>query len=132
MEQLMMNAMKVVTGIFSVTAIIAAIGFLSKQWAEALFKHRELLLKAELDKQLKLTDRYSSGVEHLGSSNAAVRIGGIYQLGQLLQIDPDDEFYWPVLDLLTSYIRLNVTSAVGNNWQPANKIYSKVHRPDHR
>jgi hypothetical protein len=110
MDQFTRIVMQVAAGVFSASAIIGAIAFLARQWAEALFKQRELLLKAELDKQLKLTDRYSKGVEHLGSSNEAVRIGGIYELGQLLEIDPVDEFYWPVLDLLTSFIRLRANS----------------------
>jgi uncharacterized protein YjbI with pentapeptide repeats len=116
----------VFTSIISVSAIVAALAFVAKLWAEALFKQRELLLKAELDKQLKLTDRYSKGVEHLGSSDMAVRIGGIYELGQLLDIDPIDEFYWPVLDLLTSFIRLRAKSRPARAGQRTGGVHERI------
>jgi hypothetical protein len=93
----------------------------------------ELRLRAAFDQQLKLYDRYAKAAEHLGDASQPVRIGGIYELGLILASPMKEtagehtglqnggparevlgslgkEFYWPVMDLLTSFIRNQVES----------------------
>ena len=112
--------------ILSVAVVLSALAYMARQLTQAIFRRRELRLKAELDKQIKLADRYSKGVGHIGSSDASVRIGGIYEVGQLLDIGPTDEFYWPVLDLLTSFIRLRVTSRAVKKGPSAGGVMDRI------
>jgi hypothetical protein len=53
----------------------------------------------------QFAERYSKANEQLGNTSLKVRIGGIYALGRLASDAPD--YYWPVMQVLTSYVREN-------------------------
>lgn len=51
----------------------------------------------------KVIDRIAKAVDQIGSGNCDVRIGGIHAISQVM--DMSDRDYWPMLDLLTAYVR---------------------------
>ncbi len=58
-----------------------------------------------------ITDRFASAAEHLGSEGSVVRIGYIYAM-ESIAFD-SDKYYWPVMELLATHLRLH--SATGKN-----------------
>ena len=68
----------------------------------------------ELGQKALLAERYTRATDQLGSVNsdgapmAEVRVGGIYALEQIVaeSVARDGgEYYWPVMDMLTAYLR---------------------------
>jgi uncharacterized protein YjbI with pentapeptide repeats len=59
-------------------------------------------LRAQNDKQV--AERFSKGVEQLGSDNIHVRLGGIFTLEQVAN-DSGDAYYRQVVECLTSFVR---------------------------
>jgi hypothetical protein len=58
-----------------------------------------------LTREGQLTDRFTRAVEQLGSSNVAVRVGGIYALGRIAEESTTDRA--SIVDLLAAYVRRN-------------------------
>jgi hypothetical protein len=56
-----------------------------------------------LTREGHITDRYAKAIEHLGSSNADVRIGGIYSLARLARDSQVDGQM--IIEVLTSFVR---------------------------
>lgn len=84
------------------TAIVGVAGF----WASVknTSKNTFLALRAvELTEQTQVTDRYSTAIQHLGSENLAVRIGGIYALERIARDSGRD--HPAIMDVLTAFIR---------------------------
>ncbi|MCC4770332.1 hypothetical protein FXV91_09045 [Methanosarcina sp. DH2] len=59
----------------------------------------------------QITERFTRAVNQLGANDQSgnpaieIRIGGIYALGRIL--DKSDSDYWPILEILTTYVRKN-------------------------
>lgn len=83
----------------------------AKKTQEATNKNLELARKSNV------TERFAEGITQLGSTmegskdkNMEVRLGGIYTLEAVAR--ESDEYHWPVMEVLTSYVRKN------SPWQP--------------
>lgn len=61
-------------------------------------------IQARTAQQGQITDRFSKAVEHLGSDNVSVRIGGIYALKRIAQ-DSMERDHISVMEVLTNFIR---------------------------
>jgi hypothetical protein len=58
-----------------------------------------------LNRRGQLTERFTKAIEQLASEKLAVRLGGIYALEQIA-LD-SEELHWPVMEVLTAYLREN-------------------------
>lgn len=74
-------------------------------------------------RQRQQAERYARAAEQLGSQNRGTRIAAIYALGQLAS--DSDEFYWPIIQMLTSYVADNAVWK-GEAARPADQIPSDV------
>ncbi len=60
--------------------------------------------QANTAQQGHITDRYSKAVEHLGSDNVSIRIGGVFALKRIAE-DSLERDHIAVMDVLTNFIR---------------------------
>lgn len=66
---------------------------------------------AQLSKQAQITERFTRAINQLGASYVSgkkrleIRVGGIYALEGIAK--ESAEYYWPVMEILTSYVREN-------------------------
>jgi hypothetical protein len=78
---------------------------------------RATQLKLDIDREGQLTNRFTQATTQLGAQlgdgmpNVAARLGGIYALEWIARDSPPD--YWPVMEVLTAYVRHNASSAQG-------------------
>ena len=95
------------------TAIVQAIGG-AALFIGLLFTWRNLRatqLKLDIDREAQLTNRFTAATSQLGaqlspeSPNVEARLGGIYALSSIARDSPRD--YWPVMEILTAYVRHN-------------------------
>jgi uncharacterized protein YjbI with pentapeptide repeats len=76
----------------------------------------------EISRELRTHERFARAVEQLGSergdgsNRTEARLGGIYALERLL-LESDRE-YWPVMEVLTAYVRENAA------WKPGERASS--------
>jgi hypothetical protein len=89
--------------------------------SERTMKIAQLTLDETRHKQL--AEHYSRAADQLGSKDRGTRIASIYALGQLAS--DSDEFYWPIIQMLTSYIAENALWR-GDAARPADQIPSDV------
>jgi uncharacterized protein YjbI with pentapeptide repeats len=57
--------------------------------------------KVAEDKQV--TERFSKGIEHLGSDKIDIRLGGIYALEQIANDSP--KYHWTIVEILSAFVR---------------------------
>ncbi len=69
--------------------------------AETARDRHEAQTKA--DRQRRITESFAKAVEHLGSREPQVCLGGIYTLERLSQESKSD--YWPIMEILTGFVR---------------------------
>jgi Pentapeptide repeats (8 copies) len=65
------------------------------------FKIGEKNLKVAEDKQV--TERFSKGIEHLGSDKIDIRLGGIYALEQIA--NDSSKYHWTIVEILSAFVR---------------------------
>jgi uncharacterized protein YjbI with pentapeptide repeats len=53
----------------------------------------------------QITERFTRAVDQLGSEKLEIRLGGIYALERIANESKKD--YWPIMEILTAYIRQN-------------------------
>jgi hypothetical protein len=59
-----------------------------------------------LARESRTSENFVKAVEQLGNTDSmAVRVGGIFGLGRLLRTATPEGDYWPLMDVLTSFIR---------------------------
>lgn len=58
----------------------------------------------EVSLESQITARFSKAIEHLGSEDLHVRLGGLYALERIAK--ESDRDYWPIIEIITSYIRV--------------------------
>ncbi len=56
-----------------------------------------------LAEQGQITERFTRAIEQLGSSELAIRLGGIYALERIARDSERD--HWPIMEVLTSFVR---------------------------
>ncbi len=82
----------------------------------------------EIAHEGQITERFTRAVDQLGAidkdGNPAIeiRLGGIYALERIA--DKSEEYYWPIMEILTSYVRMNsnVNNVSDENILPTNSI----------
>jgi hypothetical protein len=78
--------------------------------------------KLDIDRQGQLTNRFilaagQLGADKNGRANVEVRLGGIYALDRIARDWPND--YWPIMEVLTAYVRHNAPRAGVSPIDPA-------------
>ena len=63
----------------------------------------------KLARESRTSENFIKAVEQLGNQAAHVRVGGIYGLGRLLRTASVDDDYWPLMDVLTAFVRENAS-----------------------
>ncbi|KKH97988.1 hypothetical protein EO95_02125 [Methanosarcina sp. 1.H.T.1A.1] len=56
-------------------------------------------------KEGQITERFTRAIEQLGGEKIEIRLGGIYALERISKESEKD--YWPIMEILTAYIRNN-------------------------
>lgn len=59
----------------------------------------------EVIQEGQITERFTRAIEQLGNEKLEIRLGGIYSLERISQ--ESDKDYWPIMEILTAYIRNN-------------------------
>jgi Pentapeptide repeats (8 copies) len=80
------------------TTLVQAAGGLILSWT-AYVGYRNL--KVAEDKQV--TERFSKGIEHLGSDKIDIRLGGIYALEQIA--NDSSKYHWTIVEILSAFVR---------------------------
>ena len=95
---------------------VAMIGLAFGIW-RAYTAHRQ----ANVAEQGHFTERFSTAVEHLGSEELSIRLGGIYALWRLAEDSPrrDEK---PIWDILCSFVRDPPHTSALNEAAPADAI----------
>jgi Pentapeptide repeats (8 copies) len=73
--------------------------------------------------EAQITERFTKAIEQLGSDNINVRLGAIHALERIA--NDSDKDYWPVIEILTAYVRQ--TSALADG---AGATAAAAPRPD--
>jgi hypothetical protein len=76
---------------------------------------QHLITVLERRRQEEITERFTQGIDQLGSNSPEIRLGGIHALEQIAK--ESDEHYWPVMERLTAYIRQNAPLKPGDKQQ---------------
>jgi uncharacterized protein YjbI with pentapeptide repeats len=82
--------------------------------------------RVEASRELKTHERFARAVEQLGSERAdgsartEVRLGGIYALEKLAT--ESEAEYWPVMEVLTAYVRDNAARSQAEHVPPAGPL----------
>ncbi|AKB50898.1 Pentapeptide repeat family protein [Methanosarcina barkeri str. Wiesmoor] len=61
----------------------------------------------------QITERFTRAVDQLGNENMEIRLGGIYALERISKESEKD--YWPIMEILTAYVRKNSSVEVIEN-----------------
>lgn len=61
----------------------------------------------KISKEDQITERFTIAVDQLGNLAIEIRLGGIYALERIESESEKD--YWPIMDILTAYIRKNAS-----------------------
>ncbi|MBV8521785.1 MAG: pentapeptide repeat-containing protein [Acetobacteraceae bacterium] len=91
-----------------VTAVIGAHAALknarsaTRQAETASLRHKE---QTEADRQRHMTESFSTAMEQLGSEKLELGLGGIYTLEQISQERGQENYYWPIMETLTAFVR---------------------------
>lgn len=67
----------------------------------------------------QITERFTKAIDQLGSEKLQVRLGGIYALERIARDSKPD--YWPVVEILTAFVRANSTTQLNHQHNPANE-----------
>jgi uncharacterized protein YjbI with pentapeptide repeats len=71
----------------------------------------------------QITERFTRAIDqlgeidHLGNHALEIRLGGIYALERIA--DKSEEYYWPIMEILTAYVRKNSPVEIR---RPQNKV----------
>jgi type II secretory pathway pseudopilin PulG len=58
-----------------------------------------------LEKETQLTDRYTKAIDQLGSSELAIRLGGIYALERIVIANDSERDHPTIVEVLSSFVR---------------------------
>jgi uncharacterized protein YjbI with pentapeptide repeats len=59
----------------------------------------------EVDRERQITERFTRGIEQLGSKRIEIRLGGIYALERIAK--DSDKDHWHIIEVLTGFVREN-------------------------
>lgn len=108
-----------------ILGITAYVGYRNLKNGEETLKIGQKNLEVTEDKQV--TERFSKSIEHLGSKEIEIRLGGIYALEQIAF--DSAKYQWTIVEILSAFIRnkrpLNSNDPVGIDVQAALIVISK-------
>ena len=76
------------------------------------FNQRNAQDNLKVAKEGQITERFTRAVEQLGNDKIEIRLGGIYALERISNESEKD--YWPIMEILTAYVRNNSPIKTGN------------------
>jgi len=92
-------------------ALVAGAYITWRQLRHTMSDSRE---QRELERQAQITERFNSAVEHLGSNELAIRLGGIYALNRIGRDSVADRD--AIVDILAAYVRIK------SPWPPPARV----------
>jgi Pentapeptide repeats (8 copies) len=87
----------------------------------------------ELHRRGQITERFTAAIDQLGKTNddgtknMEVRLGAIYSLERTAREDRD--FHWPIIEILTSYVRQHSPRILDQHYQPPNRVHEQAPLP---
>ena len=66
----------------------------------------------------QITERFTRAVDQLGNRAPEIRLGGIYALERIST--ESEDHYWPIMEILTAYVRINSSVEVVENKKNTN------------
>lgn len=94
----------VTTGVQALGGIAVLIGIYFA-WANLKTTQRGQKETLRLTNEGQITDRFTKAIDHLGSSQLEIRLGGIYALERIARDSEKD--HWPIMEVLTTYVRVH-------------------------
>jgi hypothetical protein len=80
-----------------------------------------------LGRESRASDNFIKAVDQLGNQTVHVRVGGIVGLGRLLRTATLDGDYWPLMDVLTAFVRQSVPKATApRGTKPSEDIQAAI------
>ncbi len=74
--------------------------------------------------QGQITERFTRAIEHLGKDGLEFKLGGIYALERIANESKKD--HWPIMEILTAYIRKNSPIHVSEKAEEHEQAYCKL------
>jgi hypothetical protein len=74
-------------------------------WRNYVRTSRDSDRNLALATEARVSDSFVKAIEQLGNDSPSVRAGGVFGLGRLLRSARVDGDYWPIMDVLTSFVR---------------------------
>lgn len=127
------NAGEIVRNLGLLAAAIVGLGFgIWRAWT-AYLQTVALQKQVATTEQGHITDRFSTAVEHMGSEQLPIRLGGIYALWRLTE-DSSARYVATVADILCAFVRnpphdAETLTALPDGGEPASESKPSV-RPD--
>jgi hypothetical protein len=93
---------------------IALLAGLLFTWRNLRMTEQNSRQTLDLSRKGQINDRFIKAIEQLGAVDQGgrkkleVRLGGIYALEQIAKDSPDDH-HWPIMEILTAYVRENAS-----------------------
>jgi hypothetical protein len=103
-----------------VTAVggLAALTGLLINWRTALENKRIAIQNQLIVEQGQITSRFNDAIQHLGNSQAQVRVGGLYALGRILHdsqsasrvANSPSVDYWAIMDVIVAFLQAKASA----------------------
>jgi hypothetical protein len=87
----------------------------------------------DITRRGQITERFTQAIDQLGKTNddgtknMEVRLGGIYSLERTAREDRD--YHWPIMEVLTSYVRQHSPRIHDEYYQAPNRVYEQAPPP---
>jgi hypothetical protein len=82
-------------------------GTLFFTWRNSLQSAEDSRAARALTQEARTSENFIKAVEQMGSDKPTLHVGGIFGLGRVLQNAKPEGDYWPVMDVLTAFVREN-------------------------
>jgi hypothetical protein len=80
-----------------------------------------------LGREGRTSDNFIKAVDQLGNSAVHARVGGVVGLGRLLRTATEEGDYWPLMDILTAFVRESAPSGqIPRTAKPSEDIQSAI------
>ena len=105
--------------------LISAENDTRRTWSQALGYFGGIILlffawkRIEVSQEGQITDRFTRSIEHLGSDDTEVRMGGIYALERIAKDSEKDHLV--IVEILTAYIRERAAKNIAESGAPNTK-----------
>lgn len=87
----------------------------------------------DINRRGQITERFTQAIDQLGKTNddgtrnMEVRLGSIYSLERTAREDQD--YHWPIVEVLTSYVRQHSPRILDEPYQPPNRVHEQAPPP---